>query len=112
MDTDTIFAIASGAGRAAIAVLRLSGPAARTIVKIMAGKLPEPPSAALRTFRDPATGEAIDKGFVIFFPAPKTYTGEDYAEFHVHGGRAVVAAMMKAIGGIRGARPEGPGGIY
>jgi tRNA modification GTPase len=109
MDKDTIFAIASGAGRAAIAVLRLSGPAARTIVKSLAGKLPEPRAAALKTFRDPATGEAIDKGFVIFFPAPKTYTGEDYAEFHVHGGRAVVAAMVKAIGGIAGTRPAEPG---
>src|SRR3984893_7731008 len=109
VENDTIFAIASGAGRAAIAVLRLSGPATRTIVKSLAGKLPVPHTAALKTFRDPATGEAIDKGFVIFFPAPKTYTGEDYAEFHVHGGRAVMAAMMKAIGGIAGTRPAEPG---
>src|ERR1700730_9578074 len=108
-ESDTIFAIASGAGRAAIAVLRLSGPAARTIVKSLAGTLPEPRRAALATFRDPGTGEAIDKGFVIFFPAPKTYTGEDYAEFHVYCGRAVVAAMVKAIGGIAGARPAEPG---
>ena len=108
-EDDTIFAIASGAGRAAIAVLRLSGPAVRAIVKSLAGKLPEPHTAALATFRDPATGDAIDKGFVIFFPAPKTYTGEDYAEFHVHGGRAVVAAMVKALGGIAGARPAEPG---
>src|SRR3984893_4738325 len=109
VENDTIFAIASGAGRSAIAVLRLSGPGARTIVKGLAGKLPEPRAPALRTFRDPATGEAIDKGFVIFFPAPKTYTGEDYAEFHVHGGRAVVTAMVKAIGGIVGTRPAEPG---
>src|ERR1700724_1928651 len=105
MGNDTIFAIASGAGRAAIAVLRLSGPATRLAVESVAGSLPEPRFAALKTFRDPATGEAIDKGFVIFFPAPKTYTGEDYGEFHVHGGRAVVAAMVKAIGGTAGARP-------
>jgi tRNA modification GTPase len=109
MGNDTIFAIASGAGRSAIAVLRLSGPAARTIVKSLAGKLAAPRTAALATFHDPATGEAIDKGFVIFFPAPKTYTGEDYAEFHVHGGRAVVAATLKAIGGIAGTRPAEPG---
>ena len=112
MGNDTIFAIASGAGRSAIAVLRLSGPAVRTIVKSIAGKLPEPRAAALATFRDHATGEAIDKGFVIFFPAPKTYTGEDYAEFHVHGGRAVVAAMVamvKAIGAIAATRPAEPG---
>jgi tRNA modification GTPase len=106
---DTIFAIASGAGRAAIAVLRVSGPATRTIVKTIVGDLPNPRAVALKTFRDPATGEAIDKGFVIFFPAPKTYTGEDYGEFHVHGGRAVVAAMVTAIGGISGARPAEPG---
>jgi tRNA modification GTPase len=109
MGNDTIYAIASGAGRAAIAVLRLSGAAARAIIESLAGKLPEPRMAVLRTFRDPATGEAIDKGFVIFSPAPKTYTGEDYAEFHVHGGRAVVAAMVKAMGGIGGTRPADPG---
>jgi tRNA modification GTPase len=106
---DTIFAVASGAGRAAIAVLRVSGPATRTIVKTVAGKLPKPRAMALRIFRDPATNEAIDKGFVIFFPAPKTYTGEDYAEFHVHGGRAVVAAMVKAIGGFACTRAAEPG---
>ncbi len=109
MVNDTIFAIASGAGRAAIAVLRLSGPATRLAVESVAGLVPQPRFAALKTFRDPATGEAIDKGFVIFFPAPKTYTGEDYAEFHVHGGRAVMAAMVKAIGGIAGTRPAEPG---
>jgi tRNA modification GTPase len=109
MDNDTIFAIASGAGRAAIAVMRLSGPAVRTIVKSLAGRLPERRTAALETLRDPATGEANDKGFVSFSPAPKTYTGEDYAEFHVHGGRAVMAAMVKAIGGITGTRPAEPG---
>ncbi len=109
MGNDTIFAIASGAARAAIAVLRLSGPATRLAVESVAGSLPEHRFAALKTFRDPATGEAVDKGFVIFFSAPKTYTGEDYAEFHVHGGRAVVAAMVKAIGGIAGTRPAEPG---
>ena len=108
MASDTIFAIASGAGRAAIAVLRLSGPATRVIVESVARKLPNPRSAALATFRDPATGGANDKGLVLFFPAPKSFTGEDYAEFHVHGGRAVVAAMVKALGGC-GARPAEPG---
>ncbi|MGH6801141.1 MAG: tRNA modification GTPase, partial [Methylocella sp.] len=106
---DTIFGTATGAGRAAIAVLRLSGTATRLVVKTIAGKLPKPRTAALAAFRDPATGDAIDKGLAIFFPAPKTYTGEDYAEFHVHGGRAVMAAMVKAIGGIVGARPAEPG---
>ncbi len=109
MANDTIFAIASGAGRAGIAVLHLSDPATRLIVTSIAGKLPEPCMAALATFRDPASNEAIDKGLVIFFPAPKSFSGEDYAEFHCHGGRAVVAGMVKAIGSIAGTRPADPG---
>jgi tRNA modification GTPase len=109
MDHDTIYAIASGVGRAAIAVLRLSGPATRLVVKAIAGKLPEPRFAALATFRDPATGEAIDKGLVIFFPGPRSETGEDYAEFQIHGGRAVAAGLIKAIGAIASTRPAEPG---
>ncbi len=109
MEHDTIFAIASGAGRAAIAVLRVSGPATRQIVKSIAGLLPQPRMATLKTFRNPATGEAIDKGLVIFFPAPKSFTGEDYAEFQIHGGRAVVAAMISALAHIAGTRPAEPG---
>src|SRR3984893_19354127 len=109
MHQDTIFSIRWGAGRAAIALLRLPGPATQQIVESLAGSVPEPRFAALKTFRDPATGEAIDKGLVIFSPAPKSFTGEDYAEFHVHGGRAVVAAMVKAVGGIAGTRPAEPG---
>ena len=106
---DTIFAMASGAGRAAIAILRLSGPATREIVKGIAGKLLEPRRAVLVTVRDPTTREAIDKGLVIFFPAPKSFTGEDYAEFHIHGGRAVVTRLIKAIGALAGTRPAEAG---
>jgi tRNA modification GTPase len=109
MGTDTIFAIASGTGRAAITVLRLSGPTTRLIVKSITQKLPEPRTAALASFRDPGTGEVIDKGLVIFFPAPKSFTGEDYAEFHIHGGRAVVAGLIKTIGGMEGTRAAEPG---
>jgi tRNA modification GTPase len=72
MVQDTIFAVASGAGRAAIAVLRLSGPATRLAVERVAGKLPEPRKATRSAFRDPATGEAIDNGLVLFFPAPSS----------------------------------------
>ena len=106
---DTIFAIASGVGRAAIAVLRLSGPATQGIVKSIVGKLPKLRAAALSTFRDPATGEAIDKGLVLFFPAPKSFSGEDYAEFHIHGGRAVVAGLITALSAFAGTRPAEPG---
>lgn len=108
-NTGTIFAPASGAGRSAIAVLRLSGPAVTDVIKSIGGRLPEPRAATLATFRNSNTGEAIDRGMVLFFPAPASYTGEDYAEFHVHGGRAVLAAMAKALGEIEGVRPAEPG---
>lgn len=105
---DTIFAIASGAGRAAIAVLRLSGPGAREALEAIAGRVPPARQAVLSALRFPGGGEAIDKGLVLFCPGPKSFTGEDYAEFHVHGGRAVVAAMVKALSAL-GARPAEPG---
>ncbi len=106
---DTIFAISSGAGRAAIAVLRLSGPAAAAIVKAIAGRLPDPRVATLATFKNPASLHPIDAGLVLFFPAPHSFTGEDCAEFHVHGGRAVVLALINAIGAAGGARAAEPG---
>ncbi|WP_036260752.1 tRNA uridine-5-carboxymethylaminomethyl(34) synthesis GTPase MnmE [Methylocapsa aurea] len=106
---ETIFAIASGMSRAAIAVLRLSGPGTPFIVTSLIGSLPEPRMAQLATFVDPVSGQAIDRGLALFFPAPRSFTGEDCAEFHVHGGRAVVAAMIGAIGGLPSARPAEPG---
>jgi tRNA modification GTPase len=105
---DTIFAVSSGAGRAAIAVLRLSGPATPDIIKSIAGRLPEPRAATLATLKD-ASGAAIDSGIVLFFPAPRSFTGEDCAELHVHGGRAVVAALIRTISRFSGARPAEPG---
>lgn len=109
IDDDTIFAIATGAGRAAIAILRLSGPATRGIVKSLAGKCPEPRVVARAMFSDPASGEAIDSGLLIFFPGPKSFTGEDYAEIHVHGGRAVLTALIAALGAMANTRPAEPG---
>ncbi|WP_026607785.1 tRNA uridine-5-carboxymethylaminomethyl(34) synthesis GTPase MnmE [Methylocapsa acidiphila] len=109
MSKDTIFAIASGTSRAAIAVLRLSGPATPQIVARMAGKLPPPRAATLAKFIDPASDETIDRGLVVFFPAPRSFTGEDCAEFHIHGGRAVAARLIAAIGAFPGARPAKPG---
>lgn len=109
MSDATIFAIASGMSRAAIAVLRLSGPATQTIVKRLAGTELAPRRACLVTFTDPATGEAIDRGIAIFFPGPRSFTGEDCAEFHVHGGRAVIAGLITAIGRLPGTRHAEPG---
>lgn len=109
MSGETIFAIASGAGRAAIAVVRISGPATCDIVKAIAGRIPAPRVATLATLRDGATGEALDQGIVMFFPAPRSFTGEDCAEFHIHGGRAVVSALITAIGRLSGVRAAEPG---
>src|SRR5512137_343657 len=83
--TDTIFALASGAGRGAIAVLRLSGVGTGSIVARLAGGLPRPRHASLRRLRDPADGEVLDEALVLWFPGPGSYTGEDSAEFHLHG---------------------------
>lgn len=97
---ETIYALASGEGRAAVAVLRLSGANVRNIVVALAGKQPEPRRATLAGFRDPRSGEMIDKGLLLLFPAPHSFTGEDYAEFHVHGSRAVLAAFLDALSGF------------
>jgi tRNA modification GTPase len=104
MTNETIFALSSGLGRAGIAVLRLSGSATRAILAGMIGPLPEPRRATLARFKDPTSGEMIDRGIVLFFPAPASFTGEDCAEFHCHGGQAVVAAMFRALGGFDGTR--------
>lgn len=106
--TDTIFALASGAGRGAVAVMRLSGPESGPILARLAGGLPRPRLASLRRLRDPAGGETLDRALVLWFPGPGSYTGEDGAELHLHGGPAVVAAAAGALAAL-GARPAEPG---
>jgi tRNA modification GTPase len=105
---DTIFALASGAGRGAIAVMRLSGAGAGAVVARLAGALPPPRLASLRRLRAPADGHTLDRALVLWFPGPASYTGEDCAELHLHGGRAVVAAVAAALAEL-GARPAEPG---
>jgi tRNA modification GTPase len=107
MHDDTIFAVASGAGRAAVAVLRLSGAEAGRLVRALAGRLPAPRRASLRRLRG-ASGDVLDQALVLWFPAPASYTGEDCAELHLHGGRAVIAGVADALV-ARGARPAEPG---
>jgi tRNA modification GTPase len=106
---DTIFALSSGRPPAAIAVLRLSGPRAGDALEALTGHLPKPREATLARLRDPATGEIIDEGLVLWFPRPHSVTGEDVAEFHVHGGRAVVAALLAPLGRLEDCRPAEPG---
>jgi tRNA modification GTPase len=105
--TDTIFAPATASGRAAVAILRLSGPDAARALQRMAGRLPRPRRATRVAVTDPATGERLDDGLALWFPGPKSYTGEDMAELHLHGSRAVLAAAVAALRrlGLRLAEP-------
>lgn len=107
---DTIFAPASGAGRAAICVIRLSGPASGLVIETLTGtSLPAARQLVLRTLRDPASHEVLDRALVAWLPSPQTFTGEDQAEFHVHGGAAVRAGVLAALAGFDACRPAEPG---
>ncbi|WP_066798167.1 tRNA uridine-5-carboxymethylaminomethyl(34) synthesis GTPase MnmE [Sphingomonas soli] len=105
----TIFAVSSGAPPAAIAIMRLSGPGAFAAVLDLAGSLPQPRAAALRALRDPATGDLLDRALVLLFPGPASATGEDLAELHLHGGRAVVRAVEESLAAIPGLCAAEPG---
>jgi len=106
---DTIFAAASGFGRAAVSVVRISGAASRTILETLAGGVPTPRRLSLRHLRDPKTGEVLDQALVAWMPGPASFTGEDQAELHIHGGIATRAAVLRAIGAIEGCRPAEAG---
>lgn len=94
----TIFALATPLGRSGVAVVRLSGPAAgKALQRITDGRLPPARKAVLRSVRDPETGEALDLALIIWFPGPASFTGEDVAELHLHGGRAVIAAVLQLL---------------
>ncbi|MDB5495741.1 MAG: thdF, partial [Phenylobacterium sp.] len=105
--SDTIFAPATAPGRAAVAVMRVSGPKTAMAVGAITGGVPKPRVASLRRLFD-AEGREIDQGMVVWFKAPRSYTGEDAAEFQVHGGSAVVGALMAALAGL-GLRLAEPG---
>ena len=105
---DTIFALSSGAPPAAIAVVRISGTQAFEAVRALAGKVPAARKASLRTLRD-ADGSTLDEALVLTFPGPATATGEDLAELHLHGGRAVVRGVEAALAAMPGLRKAEPG---
>ncbi|MCA1528164.1 tRNA uridine-5-carboxymethylaminomethyl(34) synthesis GTPase MnmE [Bradyrhizobium yuanmingense] len=104
----TIFALSSGRAPSAIAVVRVSGAQAGAALMTLAGRLPAPRQASRRLLRDGA-GQPIDDAVVLWFPGPASATGEDIAEFHVHGGRAVLAALFAAISDIPNTRAADPG---
>jgi tRNA modification GTPase len=108
-DRDTIFALSSGRPPVAVAAIRVSGPAAGTALETLAGRVPEPRRAGFARLRDRPGGDLLDQAVVLWFPGPNSETGEDVAEFQVHGGRAVIAAVLAALGRIEGLRPAEPG---
>lgn len=108
-ESDTLFAPATGFGRAAVSVIRVSGPGARAVLAALAGTLPPPRRLSLRTLRDPRDGTELDRALVAWFPGPETYSGEDMAELHLHGGTAVRMGVLTALARMPGCRAAGPG---
>ena len=104
----TIFAVSSGQPPAAIAVLRISGLRAGSVLAALSGELPKARQASLRAIRD-EDGKLLDRALVLWFPGPETATGEDLAEIHLHGARAVIAAVEVALAAIEGVRRAEPG---
>src|SRR5437868_3858508 len=104
---DTIYALSSAPGRAAIAVVRVSGPRAGAALRALAGE-PSPRMATVRQLKD-SRGATIDQALVLWFAAPASATGEDVAEFHLHGGRAIVDAVFHALAALPGLRAAEPG---
>ena len=105
---DTIFALSSGAPPAGIAIVRVSGPRAGEALWALTGAIPPARQARRAALRDSA-GELLDQGLVLWFPGPNTVTGDDLAEFHLHGGRAVVGAVETALAALPGLRRAEPG---
>lgn len=102
---DTIFAPATGFGRAGIAVIRVSGPRSRDVLaSLTGGRVPEARRASVRRLLDPSDGELLDEALVLWLPGPASFTGEDQAELHIHGGLAVRAAVLRVLAGRPGCR--------
>ena len=106
----TIYALSTPPGRGAIAIIRITGSHTATTIEKLTGKpVPQPRQAALRVLSDPGTGDSIDSGLVLFFQAPHSYTSEDMAELHIHGGIAIVDRLLGALSQLEGLRPAEPG---
>ena len=106
---DTIYALSSAPGRAAIAVVRASGPAVPAILAAMVHRPVTARQASHAYLHHPRTDAVLDDAVVLYFPSPNSFTGEHVVEFHIHGGRAVVAAILGALGAISGTRPAEAG---
>lgn len=104
MGTETIFALASGAGVAGVSVVRISGRMAGDALERLCGEVPPVRKAVLRSIVEPRSGREIDSGLILFFAGPASFTGEDVAELHVHGSRAVVRELLRCLGDLPGLR--------
>jgi tRNA modification GTPase len=109
IENPTIYALSSGSGRAGIAVIRISGSRAKQVVLALAHRLPEPRFASLRHLKSLDGSEVIDQALVLWLPGPSTVTGEDMAEFHVHGSSAVVARLFAEFARIENLKPAEAG---
>ena len=106
----TIYALSSGPGISGVAIIRISGTDASKAITLLTGKpLPSPRVASLRKINNINTSELIDEGIIIWFPGPHSYTGEDMAEIHIHGGKSVILAVQKEISKIQNCRLAEPG---
>ncbi len=105
----TIFALATAPGKSAVALVRISGPATAHVLESLIKTLPQPRRASLRRIRAPGNGEIIDQALVSWFPAPNSFTGEDSAEFALHGSRAVISALLDCLGQHDDCRLATPG---
>ena len=107
--TDTIFALSSGQPPSAIGIIRISGPKAASALRLLSGTLPDERRASLAKLTDPDSGELLDTALILWFPGPNSASGEDLAEIHCHGGRAVIRVLENALGNIEGLRQAEPG---
>ena len=106
----TIYALSTGPGISGVAIVRISGPESSLVIKSLTGKeIPKPRMATLRKINNTNTSELIDEGIIIWFPGPESYTGEDMAEIHIHGGKAVIQAVHSSISKLKNCRLAEPG---
>jgi len=106
----TIYALSTGPGISGVAIIRISGPEASLVIRSLTGKqIPKPRMATLRKINNTNTSELIDEGIIIWFPGPESYTGEDMAEIHIHGGKAVIQAVHSSISKLKNCRLAEPG---
>ena len=106
----TIYALSTGPGVSGVAIIRISGSEASKVIKMLTGtKIPDPRVASLRKINNINTSELLDEGIIIWFPGPESYTGEDMAEIHVHGGKAIVQAVQNEISKVENCRLAEPG---